>query len=64
MAEDTSGAVLGLLAGVVGGAILAFIIDKITSPKANCPVCGTLVVKGSSNISTCPNCHTQLRWNR
>ena len=64
MAEDTSGAVLGLLAGVVGGAILAFIIDRVTAPKANCPVCGTLVVKGASDISTCPNCHTQLRWNQ
>ena len=58
-----SDVITGIVLGILGGAIAAYLLSKLLGEKANCPVCGTTITKGSSNTSICPRCRTNLRWN-
>jgi ssDNA-binding Zn-finger/Zn-ribbon topoisomerase 1 len=58
-----SDAIIGIILGIIGGAIAAYLLGKALEPKANCPVCGTYVTKDLDNIIICPKCGTELRWN-
>jgi hypothetical protein len=60
--SEESDAAIGIILGIIGGAILAFLLGKMLEPKADCPVCGNIVTKGSEDTSICPGCNTQLRW--
>lgn len=60
--SEKSDEIVGMVLGIIGGAILAYLLGKALTPKANCPVCNTIVTKGLSNISVCPRCRTELRW--
>ncbi len=58
-----SDAAVGIALGILGGAAVAYLLSKAVSSKATCPVCNTTVTKGKSEFTSCPKCHTRLRWN-
>lgn len=55
--KDFGVAVGAILLGILGGMILAAVLDRFGNYK--CPVCHKQIQRGASN---CPNCHVALRW--
>ncbi len=54
---DGGGAIIGLLIGLVGVAVVLTVIAGLTTSK--CPVCGAAIPKGAN---PCPHCHAWLTW--
>ena len=50
---------LGLFIGLIGGAVLAYIIINALTEKVPCPVCREPLRRG---VGQCPACGVGLRW--
>jgi hypothetical protein len=56
---DFAEAVLAILLGIVGGIILLVVLAALFAKKEYCPSCNAEI---SRNMSKCPQCGSEIRW--